>query len=611
MDDDFSAADKIAIDIETKDPLLKTHGTGVYRKDGKLLGVSIAFGNKKEYYNFGHLDSKQDTDKNKKYIADILSSNIPKVGCNITYDLDYLVNGEGFKLNGKLIDIQFAESLLDEYSKNVSLDALSKKYLDNENKKSDILEEWLFNNFVAIKKNDDARAHLYKIPFDIVREYAIQDANITLEVYNKQKPLIEAENLDDTLQLENDLIPCMLQFRKQGVRINESQRKINADYLQEVIDDLYSTLKKELGEFNYNSSAQIAKIADKMGLVYETTDKGNPSINDNFFTRWCDKNETVKAIENLRKMDKCLNTFINGAFIEYQTNGRIHTSLHQLNSDEGGTRSRRFASSKPNLQNIPSKDNFLSQLTRGLFLPEEGHIWGCYDWSQIEYRFIAHYASGRGALEIRNEYNKNPKTDYHQFVMDLTGLDRKHAKNLNFGIAYCMGAESMSKKFGWDIGQASRYKELYLSKVPFISATQRNVRNVAENRGYIKTFLGGRRRLVDKNKSYIMFNALIQGSAAELMKKAMLDAYNSGVFNVLKPHLTVHDELDFSIPLTQEGIEACQELKNIMENCVKLKVPILTDNEYGNNWFELKKIDEINLEKIKGVYNDREKTSNN
>jgi DNA polymerase-1 len=176
----------------------------------------------------------------------------------------------------------------------------------------------------------------------------------------------------------------------------------------------------------------------------------------------------------------------------------------------------------------------------------------------------------------------------------MTGIaDRKTIKTLNFGAAYSMGINTMAREYGWDLQEASEVYHNYHKKVPFVRETSNRVAMKAKRIGFIKTLLGRRAYMPSSNKAYVMFNRLIQGSAADVMKKAMVDAYEEGLFNVLIPHITVHDELDVSMPNTKAGKEAGKELKFIMENCVELKVPIKADFEIGNNWGELNDWDSL------------------
>ena len=178
-------------------------------------------------------------------------------------------------------------------------------------------------------------------------------------------------------------------------------------------------------------------------------------------------------------------------------------------------------------------------------------------------------------------------------IMDWTALNRKKAKALNFGASYFMGPGTCSELFGWTYEEAEKLLKRYHEEVPFVKETRGHVVSIAKGRGYIKTILGRRARVTEHmrihKKEYSMFNRLIQGSAADLLKKAMYDAYNKGLFNVLIPHLTVHDELDISVPIKKEGFEALDELKSVMEKAIILKVPVIVSVETGQSWGEVEK----------------------
>jgi DNA polymerase-1 len=264
-----------------------------------------------------------------------------------------------------------------------------------------------------------------------------------------------------------------------------------------------------------------------------------------------------------------------------------------------GTRSGRFSSTNPNLQQQPAKgvDEYWGQICREDFVPDKGCWWGKIDYSQIEYRFMAHFARGPGSDELRAAYNTNADQDYHQFIMNLTGLKRRYAKNLNFGIAFGMGATHMAELFGWTLDYCYEVLNIYHSKAPYVKATIQDVERTARRRGYIKTFLKRRSHLIDPSKAYTMYCRLVQGSAADLLKKAMHDCYTAGIFDVLPPHVTVHDELGVSVPKTHAGISAFREMQHIMETCLIIKVPIKAEAEIGSNWANIKEFEWKALEK--------------
>jgi len=597
---DLSHADMISFDIETHDPDLKELGPAVYRGGGKILGVSISAGDFAEYYNIGHYDcGREEREKSVAYLREVLGNDRPKLGQSIMYDVDWLENGEHhIKINGKLHSIEVAEALIDETLQEYNLDSMARKYLGLEKQKSRIQKFCDDNNWKG-----DPRAWLWKMPYDVVREYAIADAELPMKIFALQRPQLEEQELLDLFDLECELIRVLVLFRKTGVPIDQAKRDKNGFKIQCRVEELEQELFKQYGEFNSTSSIQVARIYDAEGIKYPMTDKGNPNIDAAFYTRYGkpdapDKIPLVAKMFELRQCKSHLNIFVMGSHVKYVCpDGLVHAQFFGLRNDNmgalKGTRSGRLSSANPNLQQQPSKgvDEYWGQICREDFVPFPDHWWGKIDWSQIEYRFMAHFARGPGSEELRKAYNTNPDQDYHQFIMDLTGLKRRYAKNLNFGVAFGMGAKHMAELFGWDIDYCYEVLNIYHSRAPYVRATIDDVEKIARKRGYIKTFLKRRSHLTDPSKAYTMYCRLVQGSAADLMKKAMLTAHQRGLFSVLKPHATVHDELDFSVPKTKAGIQAFEELQDVMETCIKLRVPIKAEPEVGPNWADVKEFD--------------------
>ena len=586
----MSKSKMIALDTETYDPELEKSGPGVYRGDGNLLGFSIADESGfAEYYNLGHKGiSSEEKRRNYDYLRKVCALDIPKVGANIRYDLDWIENWANIPVNGDIHDIQIAEPLIDEYGQ-YSLDAISQKYLGRYKYKAEI-QGWCDDHGLS----GDPRQYLWMMPYETVRPYGKEDAIEPIEIFQLQWKVMKEENLLGIYDIERRLIRPLLAMRRAGVKMDIPYISKAIKELQTSIKDLEKQLYAEYGEFNYNSTKQMAKIFDKLGLSYRTIAKtGNPSITADDLEIM--DHPIAEKLLDVKRYKKTLSTFFINAFSENRVGEYIHGMFNQLKADEYGTITGRLSASLPNLQQIPARHKYLGPLCRRAFIPEDNCWWGRIDWSQIEYRIIAHYAEGPRSDEVREQYNNNPATDYHEFVMGLTGLERKPAKNLNFGAAYFMGPSTCSKKFHWDIDTAKELLSLYHDKVPFVRHTGDLVAEVAESRGYIKTLAGRRSRvtpeMVARGKTFVMFNHLIQGTAADIMKIAMVRAWDEGLFKILTFHLTVHDELGVSIPKTKEGILAYKRLKEIMETCVELKVPILAEAEIGTNWHDVEPFD--------------------
>lgn len=266
------------------------------------------------------------------------------------------------------------------------------------------------------------------------------------------------------------------------------------------------------------------------------------------------------------------------------------------------TTSFRYSSVMPNGQQIPSKGGFKAngveysfpKLTRALFTASKGCVFGKIDYGQIEYRLICNIACGESGEEVRRQYAENPHMDFHQYVVDLTGLSRKYAKNMSFGVSFGMGLPSMAENFGWTMEKAEEIAEAYHHHMPFVAPTLALVGEVAKQRGYIKTVYGSHARLSDPKKSYTMLNRYTQGSGAECLKMAIVTAYKEGIWETLKVANTVHDELNMPyLEPTEEKMIALYRMAEIMRTAMpNLRVPLEASPELGDSWASTKEVSE-------------------
>ena len=586
----FMKAETLALDTETCDLEQKDFGPGHFRSDCYMLGASLDTGNFSCYLNMDpNTTSTNEIRKNKIFLSQVLKPDKPKIGANIAYDYGWL-KANGIECNGPLIDVQYAEALLDEYRHEYNLDSLSREYLGEGKEDNEVIA---FLQAVGIPFKKDFREKLYMCPPEIIQKYAIKDAANASEIWKIQRELLAKEKLNDIFLLESDLIRPMQIFRENGVKIDTELRDV---YAQDLLLQLHN-IRKEFEEYgieNPNSHQQVIEAINiHDGIPPKYSPKGNVVANAKHLQTLTEKSKIAANILEYRSMAKINNDFLLGAFLKFvDYQDIVHCSFHPLKQDKNGTVSGRFSSSLPNMQNIPSKElewDF-ADACRKVCIPFEDCFWAKADFSQIEYRFIAHYAMGRGAEAVRAAYRENKDVDFHQMIMDLTGLARRLSKNLNFGVAFGMGINSMSTYFGWDADYCRDIYTIYNHKAPFMKYTLNEIGNVAKKRfaegdcGYIRTILGRKGRLHDKRKAYIMLNKLVQGSAADLMKKAIIECYTAGIFDVIYPHLTVHDEIDSSVPKTKEGFEALREMNHIMETCIEISVPIMSEISTGANW---------------------------
>lgn len=591
---------RIGYDTEGYDPDLKDKGPGCYRGEGFTVGVSFATNDVSEYYPIAHPDTtSEEREQNLRRINAVLSASNDKVGANIMYDADWNQVQSFLKpLKGELHDIQLAEPLLNEYRTSYSLDALAAVY-GKKAKATAYLQHYCDTQ----GWKGAPASHIWRMPSREVSTYAKLDGTLALQIFDEQLPLLEAHGLWELYEIERRLIPLLLQMRKQGVRLNMPELKKTALLVTEKHFNLAEQIYEYAGtELKINSTVQLAKVFDRLGIDYprnEPTElmklagkQGNPNLDKDALAGMKDTHPLVKAVLDYRHYSTLIDMFLI-PYLEMQINGRLHCSFNPLRSDTYGTVSGRFSSSRPNLQQVPAmdddddeSDNLKGKIIRKLFIPEEGHTWAKLDYSQVEYRITAHYAVGPGAEELRQDYRDNPDTDYHKRIQELTGFDRRTVKRLNFGASYGMGLDTAAKKFGWTREEAEMFLSAYHDKAPYLKATRKRVVQVAERKGHIFTILGRRARVHPSRKLHSFFNRLIQGSAADIMKAAMVKAYEDGLFDVLLPHLTVHDELDVSVPQTKEGKEALAALKHTMETAIELSVPLRVDCKEASNWAE-------------------------
>lgn len=264
------------------------------------------------------------------------------------------------------------------------------------------------------------------------------------------------------------------------------------------------------------------------------------------------------------------------------------------------TISFRYSSNMPNCQQVPSKGGFkvngvefsFPKLTRALFTASKGCVFGKIDYGQIEYRLICNIACGEAGEEVRRQYAENPHMDFHQYVVDLTGLSRKYAKNMSFGVSFGMGLSSMAENFGWTMEKAEEISEAYHRHMPFIAPTLALVGDIAKQRGYIKTVYGSHARLLDPKQSYTMLNRYTQGSGGECLKASIVQAYKEGIWKELKVANTVHDELNMPyLEPTEEQMIALYRMAEIMRTSVpNLRIPLEASPELGDNWASTKEV---------------------
>ena len=634
----------IAIDLETRDPGLKSRGSGALIGEGEIVGIAVAVDGWSGYYSFGH---EKTSGQQANHFDEISVMSWIKVVCalpstkifhNAMYDVCWL-KAYGVKINGHIVDTMVMAALVDENKFSYSLNSVSYEWL------GEVKDESLLTQ-TAKEWGIDPKAEMWKLPDMYVGSYAEKDAELTLKLFKKLSVEIKRQDLTQVFDLETQLFPCLIDMKIKGVRVDVQKAHTIKQRLASQEENLLLEVKKETGiEPQIWAARSIARVFEKLKLSFDKTEKtGAPSFTKNFLQEH--KHPIVNKIAKAREINKAHTTFID-TIIKYEHKGRIHADINPIRGEGGGTVTGRFSYSNPNLQQIPARNKQIGPMIRSLFIPEDNHKWGCFDYSQQEPRLVVHYAATsqglRDAEEVKKiveEFNNN-EVDFHQIVADMAEISRTQAKTINLGLFYGMGKAKLQAELGVSKNEAETLFNKYHDRVPFVKDLMSNTSSSASSSGYITTLLKRRCRFdkwelneynpgvlsppmtkaeaieksivkqfetekvrnkyklemneitLDQIKSnirpkvrraftYKALNKLIQGSAADMTKKAMLNLYREGII----PHIQVHDELDISV----KSPEQAKKIIEIMEDAVKkeMKIPNKVDYESGDNWGEIK-----------------------
>jgi len=655
--------DTVAIDLETYDPNLKTLGSGAIRKDGKVCGVAIAYKDEKFYFPMAHSDRTSNIAAN--HVWKVLNKrifqnkNITKVFHNAMYDVCWIRQESGLMVQGPIADTMIAASIINENRMKYSLDAIAKIYLNEIKYKYD-LEKTSIDE-VGIS---DAISNMHLLPYSVVKDYAEQDVNLTLKLWNIFKEKIKQpikiingkiKTLENVFNLEMELFPCLVAMRFKGVRVDTKKAKTLGLDLKKRRDGLIKGIKRRTGvSVEIWAADSVARLLHKLNITdYTSTPKsGRVSLSKNYLESH--PNVYLRLIARARAYDKLINVFVNG-LLKFVHNGRIHADINQIRGERGGTITGRFSMSKPNLQQIPAKGKY-GNIIRSFFLPEEGQEWGSFDYSQQEPRLVIHYALKNkfyGVEDLAEEYRKNPSTDFHEIVAKLAKITRKQAKTINLGLFYGMGKGKLAASLELDKEEAKELFDEYHRQVPFVRELSNGLMKYAEKNKSIFTledrfcrfnkweprdkewdedrkifvyteyiekeedgeikkemqrnpvpildrkeakdhYLASRsRRLIENDPNCELFeefykpaftykalNKLIQGSAADMTKKAMVKLYKAGIL----PQIQIHDELCLSISNEKQA----ELIKKIMVEAISLLIPNKVNYKKGSNWGNIK-----------------------
>ena len=451
---------------------------------------------------------------------------------------------------------------------------------------------------------------------EMMKKYNLQDCIATFNLFKAQEKLIEP--LHNVYEMECKLVPILLDMKKRGIRVDEKRMAELAAKVQEKADEQ----ERKLIDM-YGVTGEMISSGKKLGARLNEIGIHSPIKTATGAESWAEgaleriHHPVIPMIQEYKNYNSILNKYLRGSLSRTVINGRIHcTFLPMLRDKEsgmggGGTITGRFSCKAPNLQQIPARNKGhgqdFSQDMRSLFLPEEGKMIAALDYSQIEAVLLGHYAQGQQAAWFREQLKAG--ADLHNIAMGMTGITyRPVVKTFNYGCIYGMGwktameknytlFEKLAAEEGLDIETFTKNVYYnYHKKFPVIKDTMEWCQNIAKAQGYIDT-MGGRRQHKPKpaydpatgkinDFIYKMLNKLIQGTAADILKTALINAYEAGIYDILDLHLLVHDEQVVSTPFTKEGCEATVELQQIMASVYKdqLLVPIKAECELGPNW---------------------------
>jgi DNA polymerase I-like protein with 3'-5' exonuclease and polymerase domains len=644
---DLTDIDIVAIDLETSDPNLKTKGLGAVRKDGFVTGIAIATKKQTFYFPLAHaMTDNLPVKETWDYLNEKLFKNkdIRKVFHNAIYDVCWIRSSTGEMPQGELLDTMIAASVIDETRMKYSLDAISKVYLNETKYKYDLTDKVKAWSDGVIQ---DPMTNMEKLPYSLVKDYAEQDVNLTLKLWNifdkKLDEVLYTKTHDDgrveektcrkIFELETKLFPCLVDMKFKGVKIDVEKARAFGKRLGKTKNSIINYIERRTGiKIEMWAASSIKALLDHENINdYEVTKAGLPQLPKDYLSSH--KNKYLRLIAKARNFDKTQNTFIEG-LLEFVHEGRIHADINQIRSDQGGTVTGRFSMSNPNLQQIPSK-GFIGKKMRELFLPEDDCEWGSFDYSQQEPRIVVHYALALGMPgtdTLLEEFNKED-ADFHQIVADMAQISRTMAKTINLGLFYGMGKIKLASELGLDRPKANKLFADYHAKVPFVKQLSIDLINFAEENKLLYTLEDRFCRfnkwetrdrkwnnsinrydpvdILDKevaqkyytddrlNKGYVAdptyehftdfykpaftykaLNRLIQGSAADMTKKAMVNLYEQGIL----PQIQIHDELCLSI----KNEEQAMIVKETMENAITLEVNNKVNYKHGKNWGSIK-----------------------
>ena len=551
-------------------------GPGFLRNDAELKGFSIATEDECWFYPLSYPeDNYHDPGAALAWLKDVCATDTDKVFHNAMYDIESL-GSEGITVQGRWHDTMVYEALLEEKN-SVSLDATAHRHLGTTKDETLLVEG-------AAAYGLNPKSEMFLLPARFVGPYGEKDAAILPGILAKQKELFGTLGLERVQSLESDLLKTTWAMREHGVPVDvEGAHALDIEWKAIYIEQLAAISKQIPFDIDIWSTKSLVRLCEHIKVDYNRTPKGNPSFENAWFE--AHPHPVMQLLATARQYDKMRRDFLGGQIFKYEVNGRIHGQFHTTRRDDGGTRSGRFASSNPNLQQVPARHPIFGGAIRSLFQPDEGGLWGKFDYSSQEPRITLHLANIagiRGAAEFVERYRHDPTFCQHSFAAGVLGLERKACKGINLGLTYGMGINKLANELGMSENDAAIHRKEYKAAMPFVGAIADHYTQLAETYGYTQTILGRRSWFTGDDSAYCYkaLNRAVQGSGADLMKTAIVEVHKE---LGMVPLCTVHDETNYTI--YEE--EHCELVREIMEECIQMTVPQHVDPELGENWGSL------------------------
>ncbi len=573
-----------------KDICFDTETTSINALESELVAIAFSL-EKGSGYMIHFPESRQETKKILEILRPLFENqDIAKTGQNLKFDIQVLAN-YGIEVNGSLFDTMIAHYLLEPDMRH-NMNLLAETYLTY----SPVHIESL------IGEKGNSQKNMRSVPVEKLKEYAVEDADVTLQLKEVFEPRLESEGLSSLADnIEMPLIRVLAEIERNGVRLNEEELKAITSGLREDIISLEKEIYLLSGtEFNISSPKQLGDILFvrlKLDEKARMTKTNQFITNEEILQRLTGKHPIIGKVLEYRGLKKLLSTYVEALpLLINKSTGRIHTSFNQAVASTG-----RLSSNNPNLQNIPVKDERGREIRRA-FVPEEGNIFFAADYSQIELRLMAHLSGDNSMtadfLSGNDIHSATASKIFGVGLKDVTREMRSKAKTANFGIIYGISSFGLSERLTIGRKEAKDLIDGYFASYPGVKLYMDESIKKARETGYVSTMFGRRRYLRDihsrnqvvrGNAERNAINAPIQGSAADIIKIAMIRIHNRMKSEKLvsKLILQVHDELIFEV--VPEELERLKEMViHEMTNAVVLDVPLKVDWGTGKNWLEAK-----------------------